>query len=131
MLRAPLVGLQFQPPARAIVPVLPGGTELILEPEPDNEVDPNAVKVLVEPRFIPMSQRMTLDTQLPGFGVKLEDLLALHQVPLGYIAAPFAKEVGDALRAALSSGTPYTCTLSFNPQGQPRVVLTILERSAA
>jgi len=45
---AKLVGNHFRESGRLILPVLSEGTALILEPEPDNPHDPDAIKVCVD-----------------------------------------------------------------------------------
>lgn len=49
---APIVGMHFRPPAKDVLNLLPGGTELLLLREPDNAHDFSAIKVLV-PGFSP------------------------------------------------------------------------------
>lgn len=61
-----VAGVQFRP-SKGIVEGLTQGTELYLEPEPENKFDPNAIKVM--------------------FG---------HE-HLGYIPAKFAAEIGAAM----------------------------------
>lgn len=44
---APIVGAQFRPPAILLLRVLPTNHPLTLEAEPDNEYDPDAIRVLL------------------------------------------------------------------------------------
>lgn len=44
---APIVGAQFRPPAALLLRVLSMGHPLLLEGEPSNEHDPDAIKVLL------------------------------------------------------------------------------------
>lgn len=44
---APIVGAQFRPPALLLLRVLPSQHPLILESEPSNEHDPDAIRVLL------------------------------------------------------------------------------------
>lgn len=44
---ANLVGMHFRPPAKDVVNLLAGGTELIVQRQPQNPYDPNAVQVLL------------------------------------------------------------------------------------
>lgn len=44
---APVVGMHFRPPAKDVINLLAGDTELLLERQPDNEYDPKAVKVML------------------------------------------------------------------------------------
>lgn len=43
---SPIVGAQFRPPALLLLRVLPTNHPLILEAEPSNEYDPDAIRVL-------------------------------------------------------------------------------------
>ena len=43
----PIVGMAFRPPAVFIIKSLPHGAPLILEREPENPFDPNAVRVIL------------------------------------------------------------------------------------
>ena len=44
---APLRGMHFHPPATTVLGLLAAGTELRLEPQPDNPFDGNAIKVML------------------------------------------------------------------------------------
>ena len=52
-LLVPLVGAYFRPPAQQLLRHLPSGTELVLEPEPENPHDPNAIAVYTRSSSIP------------------------------------------------------------------------------
>lgn len=76
ILRAPIVGMHFRPPAKLVLESLPGGAKLVLMPQPDNPYDANAVRVLCRPEAIPEGQHEKLAAELPGFGGSLEELIA-------------------------------------------------------
>jgi hypothetical protein len=47
MIKLPIVGARFRPPAEDVLRLLPAGTELILRRQPENPHDGNAVQVLL------------------------------------------------------------------------------------
>lgn len=133
--RCPIVGAHFRPPAKLILAVLPMGCELLLEPEPENQYDARAIKVLVTPDKIPESQHEMLRSELPGMGFSLEDILALDFVFLGYCAAakgkPFEKAkaedlgvVGNDRIGEIISTSNWSAKLGALVSGGPAVVLT-------
>lgn len=82
-----LVGMHFRPPAKQVLMALPMGTEVSLIPEPDNQYDSNAVRVVVDMDAIASGPKIMLDAMLAGTG---------HPVPqgqfmLGYLAASGGK----------------------------------------
>jgi hypothetical protein len=104
-----LVGNNFRLAGSTILPVLPQGQELILDPEPENPYDPFAVKVCVDMTGSPYSNaeqgpiihlgylpRSGTKTDTTGFGNK------------------------QALRI-LQSGPNWAAYLTFSPQGDPLV----------
>ncbi len=116
---ASVVGMHFRPPAKAILQCLPAGATLILEPEPTNEYDPNAIKVLVDTASIPESQHQDLDLRASGFGFDLTTILAQPQWQIGYIARDRAEELikyKDRFTGA---------TLMFATDGKPLASITI------
>lgn len=56
ILLSPIVGAFYRPPAKTILGLLGPGHELVLDPEPDNPYDENAVKVGVRLGSINVSQ---------------------------------------------------------------------------
>lgn len=101
-IRTLLVGSHFVPPAKLLLEHLPSGTELTLVPEPENPYDEHAIKVVVNAREVPESQRAELGAKLPGAGCDLEELDAQGEWQLGHIA----KEGGKPLvKAGLHEGT--------------------------
>lgn len=91
-----LVGAHFRPPAKLLLEHLPSGTPVLLEPEPDNPYDENAVKVWLAPGEIPASEYDELREALVGFGTSLDEILATDRVHLGYVAASGGKPLAIA-----------------------------------
>jgi hypothetical protein len=122
---SPLVGSHFRPPAKAIIAVLRNGTPLLIDREPDNAYDPQAVKVSVESAHIPSSQLDELDAQASGFGFSAKDILAQPLWHLGYIAAKPPKGRPGTLATEVSNrlleGGTANAVLAFDGQGLPEV----------
>lgn len=120
---APLVGMHHRAPAKAILQCLPADTKLILEPEPENPFDPNAIKVLVAPAAVPQTQHTMLETLLLGYGYSMEHFLEERSWHLGYIKAQPIKS-GDSSSAAEIApilGDQREATLRFDHEGKPWV----------
>ena len=104
-----LVGNNFRLAGSLVLPVLPMDQELILEPEPENPYDSNAVKVCVDMTGSEFS--------------KAETGPVIH---LGYLPKSHTKTdtTGfgnlDALRV-MQGGPNWDAFLSFDPQGNPLV----------
>lgn len=132
----PLVGAHFRPPAKQILAHLPAGAGLILEPEPENPFDPQAVKVSVPVTAIPESEFPALAQELPEAGLTLEQLMSGGTVWLGYIAKSSGKPltqaqqsepslVGNAEVAEVTAQRgPGSARLAFGPDGSPRAQIT-------
>lgn len=86
----PIVGTHFRPPAKQVLQVLPLGTLVQLEAEPDNPYDSDACKIMFNPAALgdlPQDQQERLEFLLTGSGWGLEDLLAQGEpLQLGYVA---------------------------------------------
>lgn len=121
-LRAPIVGIYFRPPAKAILQCLPGGASLRLEREPDNQWDACAVKVWIRTADIPEAQYETLDALASGFGSSLREVLLQAEHLVGYIDS---KKTGNAaiFSAALDAGAEPRAVLAFGLAGEPIAVL--------
>jgi hypothetical protein len=104
-----LVGNNFRLAGSTILPILPQGQELILDPEPENPYDPLAVRVLVDMTGSPYSSaevgpvihlgylpRSGTKTDTTGFGNK------------------------QALRI-IQGGPNWKASLTFSPQGEALV----------
>lgn len=122
----PLVGLRFHPPASAVLAALPAGVPLILVPDPENPWDHYAIKVFVDPKFIPHSQHDELALRLPGFGMTLSALLAEPCVMLGFVAMTHSESLARAITEARGVAN-VSATLGFTADGKPQVQVTIAE----
>lgn len=118
----PVVGAHFRPPAKAIIDSLPAGHELKLIAEPDNQFDPQAIKVEVTTESIkklPPNVLGLMRTLCEQFGHDLDGLLedypAIH---VGYIPRAMTHEVHPKLTNGLGEAT-----LGFTSTGRPAVVL--------
>lgn len=136
-LLVPLVGMHFRPPAKWVLEHLPANTELRLVPEPENPYDPKAIKVLVEPRFIPESQHEALREKLLGTGYDLDELLALGSpIWLGFVGdseGKLCREAGlpgngDVAGMARDRGCEVAdllASLGFQLDGKPAVHVSV------
>ena len=94
-----LVGNRFRHAGAAVLPTLPAGHPLILEPEPTNPHDPNAIRVLVE-----------LSNSKSVFAA------ADRTIHLGYIPRVKTSEVMSIIQ-----GPDWRAYLVFDMQGEPMV----------
>lgn len=134
---APLVGMHFRPPAKAILQSLPTGYPLELRPEPSNPYDQNAIAVWIDARFLSNDAIDELTSTLPGSGHDIEELLSQRWWHIGYMAredaAKHQQDIGFALQAlredALTNDglvlTGYPAKLSFNGEGKPHLTFDI------
>lgn len=128
---APLVGMHFRPPAKTVLANLPGGCELILDPEPGNQFDPKAIRVLVSPSQLPRSQYEALEEALPGQGTTLTDVLDDGMIWLGYVADSDGKickesrQAGNREVGELMLDGSHQARLGFAPDGKALVVVTV------
>jgi hypothetical protein len=133
---APIVGAYFRAPAKAILQALPADTPLRIQPEPENERDPDAVAVWVATSAIPADCHEDLNVWGTGQGFPLEAILEQPFWHLGYIPATSNQKegpIGAAFRAGLTpallqrahDGRPdfYPGVLCFGPDGRPSVRL--------
>lgn len=117
--RVPVVGMHFRPPAKAILQVLPLDFPLGIEMEPDNEHDPNAIKVIVKSEDLPKDSHSTLDTLAQGFGFSAADILAQPEWHLGYVKATSAAELAGFLGGSRPSHRYTSGKLAFDMEGKP------------
>ena len=114
-----LVGNNFRLAGSLVLPVLPIDQPLILEPEPENPYDSNAVKVCVDMTGSEFS--------------KADEGPVIH---LGYLPKSRTKTdtTGfgntDALRI-MQGGLNWNAFLTFNPNGDPLVRIEEYEEEAA
>jgi len=132
----PIVGAFFRPPAKTILKLLDAGHELVLDPEPENPYDSDAIKVGVRLNTIMIAESAveTVRDELMRYGATWEDLqkdefgelLEDPVLHLGYVPRSGAKtakidgepsfgnkEIGKVI------GQPdWKATLTFSPAGQ-------------
>lgn len=136
ILVAPLVGMHFRPPAKAILAALRAGSPLVLEPEPDHPYDPKAIKVLVDLReVLTLSQYPALDGACAESGHSLVELLEAGGLfHLGYVADSDGKakgdwsgnrEIGQAIWHNQPKDTQAFAALAFDGNGKPLVKFII------
>lgn len=115
----PLVGAHYRPPAKSILANLPGACPLVLEAEPSNEYDPNAVKVLVETKNIPEDRHGELDMMAAGYGISIQEILAQPSWHLGYVARDHAERLQPLLASVESA------ELGFGSDDKPFVKVVL------
>lgn len=150
ILLSPIVGAYYRPPAKTILGLLGPGHELVLDPEPENPYDENAVKVGVYLSSIevPADDMERIEDELMQYGSSWKDLfkdeygdpvedLLFH---LGYIPRSGAKtakidgapSVGNLeVLDLMNSGPDWKATITFSPAGQPLVQLRTLVGAGA
>ena len=89
----PIVGSHYHPPAKAILDSIPPGTQLILQPEPENSYDSNAIKVIIASKDIPENSHLFLSDQLMAYGLEIEDILNQEIWHLGYLPRAVAQNL--------------------------------------
>lgn len=134
-----LVGVHFHPPGKLLLDFLPGEAELVLEPEPENPYDSNAIKVLVRTSQIPEDHYLAMEEIFPSAGTTLEQFLSEELFCLGHVGASTGKPLLKArtswpeLAASLTGNTEFleamkspahSAKLGFAPTGDPLVLLT-------
>ena len=117
---APLVGVHFHPPARALLSALRTNTPLRLQREPDNPYDPNAIGVWLDISDIDYDTAIDVDA-LSGYGFTPDEIVATGCWQLGHIAA----KTGEAAIIAplMDAGVMPQASLGFNMKGAPIVQL--------
>lgn len=135
---APLVGMHFRPPAKAILQSLPAAYPLELRPEPSNPYDPNAVAVWFDASHLPDEALEELRHTLPGQGSDIESLCDQRFWHIGYIAkgeaAIYQSDIAHIIEghnedAAISGEgflwTGFPCKLGFDGTGKSLVLFNI------
>lgn len=124
---APLVGMHFRPPAKAILQGLPSGCPLLLEREPSNAYDTSAIKVLVAQdtlSALPQDNKDFIGTTASGYGFDLDTILdGQTDWQLGYIAGKSSQNEAAEIAPWLDQGYVVDCSLDFAPNGSPIVRL--------
>lgn len=118
MTPAAILGAHFRPPAKLIFQYLPTGQVLLLEPEPDNPYDANAIKVLLPSTALPTDPEFI--DNLSSFGHDIEELRTRGRIHLAYIERG---RTGDFLGID-------EIILSFGAKGQPMALPVELEPEA-
>lgn len=123
ILNVPVVGMHFRPPAKPLMSVLPQGCPLVLEREPQNEYDPQAVRVLVLTKDIPEGLHAKLGERVEAYGFDLEAILAQESWHLGYVKKEYAQTLSPQLEAFEAKAE-----LAFDAKGFPSAVITLTEK---
>lgn len=116
----PLVGNSFRLAGSSVLPVLGAGTPLILEPEPDNKYDPDAVRVVVDIRDID-NPYVTAETQ--------EGTICLGYVPRKSNPKTNTMGVSNKEVLAIISQPNWSASLTFSAAGDPLVAIEVDEES--
>lgn len=116
----PIVGAHFRPPAKAIVQILRVDQPIYLVREPDNEYDPNAVKVVWKSSDLHPDDEETLTGQAAGYGFDAEMIKNVEEWHLGYLPAVYM-----SIYANLFPSTPLQGKVSFTPEGKTAVSFTL------
>lgn len=123
--KAPLVGMHFRPPAKAILAVLPSACPLSVVPEPDNPHDENALAVFVKSAGIPEHSHSDLDREAQFFGSSVQEILARDAWQLGYIARQDAMHLAPRITSAMGDNDHFEGRLAFALDGKPTVQLEL------
>ncbi len=128
ILLAPIVGAYFRPPATTIIRILSINTPLVLDPEPTNPHDPNAIRVCLDYPTLEDTYNSLLperkeqfDNALLADGWSIETLLRdmtdneTNLLHLGYIPRTEAPH----WLSALATSPDHHAVLSFAPEGNP------------
>lgn len=129
-----LVGAHFRPPAKALLAVLPAGHPLWLRPEPTNEYDGNAVRVVLRTDSLPTDEFLQdeLETQLAGQGYDLQTIHEADEWHLGYLPRAakgnveleqWNMQVQLAIHEVAHGEAVVPCTLSFDSSGKPTLII--------
>lgn len=118
-----IVGAHYRPPAKAILSILPVECPLEITPEPENEHDPNAVKVSILTENIPPEQHTELGLISQNYGYSLDDILRENEWHLGYIPREYAATLSPILQDYNGEGK-----LSFDLTGKPTVKVTLMPK---
>jgi len=89
----PIVGAHFHRPAKAILAILPSGTELDVIPEPENEYDPNAIAIWINASHIPPTAKAELHNLSQPYGYSADEILNGDHWMLGYIPREIAAKL--------------------------------------
>jgi len=114
----PIVGYFFRPPAKALCAALRPGAALIAVREPQNEFDPNAIRVIVtSAEVLAQSDSATLTTLCAEYGFSLDDIRDAESWHLGYIPAAIAATIAPRIEI----GVDYPGQFALSPAGKPMI----------
>lgn len=120
-LRSPIRGAGFRPPANLVLKHVPSGLPLLIEADPQNPYDSNAIKVLVaKSDLAPYAE--SFSEALADFGVDKEEFFS-DESPLWL--AFIAKEETSLWHNALASGQDLSPSLGFAPDGKPLILCEV------
>lgn len=85
-LEIPISGQNFRPPARQVLSILPLGFPLELRPEPNNEFDEWAVRVIADMAELPAEKFPLLQKALENTSFDAHDIMTT-MLMVGYLAA--------------------------------------------
>lgn len=136
---SPIVGAYYRPPAKTILSLLAPGHSLVLDPEPTNPHDPDAIRVCVKLNSIELPEEdysavedelmqygaTWADLRRDEFGEEVEDPL-FH---IGYVPRSGAKtakidgvpSIGNLEVLDIIKAPEWKATLTYSPAGQPIV----------
>lgn len=115
----PIMGVYFRPLAKSILAALSANTCLVLCPEPENEYDPNAIKIILLTEEFPEETLPALEDSLAHAGKDLDDFFAEPEWHLGYVPRGIT-----AIMAPELAGRDRPAWLRFSPEGKPEVTTT-------
>lgn len=120
---SPIVGNVFRLAGKSVLPLLGEGQPLILEPEPENPYDQDAIKVCVDVSTIKDISEENDFSEAP---------LVIH---LGYIPHSGNKTdttgIGTTQVLNIILQPNWSATLTFSPMGRPMVRITYQDHSSS
>ena len=126
---SPIVGAYYRPPASTILAYLPMKFPLTLDPEPTNEYDSNAIRVILNQHSLQgfLSDLETdeetsseVNSNLFSSGWSLEQLAELDELHLGYIPRTHNTQLLDLLSQP-SGNFNWSATYTTLLDGKPAV----------
>jgi hypothetical protein len=121
----PLRGFNFRPAGKAIVQALTIGTPLRLEPDPSNQYDPHAIKIMLDSEAVPAAAREELGELLPRAGSSIEEFLSVSAHHIGFVPQKNAATTSETVAKLLAQGdVELTAEYATDGQGYPSVKLT-------
>ena len=119
----PLIGNHFRLTGSLVLPVLGAGTPLILEPEPDNKFDPDAIRVCVDLAEV----TGTIDVLPPDYTGG--SIICLGYVPRKSNPKTNTMGVSNKEVLAIISQPNWSASLTFSAAGDPLVSIEVEEES--